>query len=254
MYTPVVLQILYKDQHFVAINKPAGLLVHRSPIDRHETRFAVQMLRDQIGQHVYPVHRLDKPTSGVLIFGLSDESTRRLARLFESNTVRKHYVAVVRGHIRTAMTIDHALTYRDDSYGDRNHAGTMPAQAAVTDLEPLATVELPVAFGRYASMRFTLIKASPKSGRRHQIRRHLKHISHPIIGDANYGKGDLNRFVAGNFHCSRLMLAATRLEFTHPFSNDAITIDASVEHGYQHLLNQFGWQNALPDAWRGAAQ
>jgi tRNA pseudouridine65 synthase len=249
-----VLQILYKDHHYVAINKPAGLLVHRSPIDRHETRFAVQLLRDQIGQHVHPVHRLDKPTSGVLIFGLDGESTQRLAQQLESGAVRKHYVAVVRGHIVSAMTIDHALTYRDDSYDDRNRSGNMPAQQAVTELEPMATTELPIAFGRYASMRFALVRASPRTGRKHQIRRHLKHISHPIVGDANYGKGDLNRFVASRFDCARLMLAATRLEFTHPFSNESVIIDANVEDNFQHLLDQFGWQNALPGAWRGNIQ
>jgi tRNA pseudouridine65 synthase len=246
-----VLQILYKDHHYVAINKPAGLLVHRSPIDRHETRFAVQLLRDQIGQRVYPLHRLDKPTSGVLIFGLCSESTQRLAQLFESHALQKTYVAVARGHVHQTMTINHALTYRDDSYDERNHLTETCAQSAITELEPMAVTELPIAFGRYASMRFALVKARPGSGRKHQIRRHMKHISHPIIGDANYGKGDLNRFVANHFGCSRLMLAATRLEFIHPFTHQAIVVDARVEHSFQHLLDQFGWQNALPDAWRG---
>lgn len=249
-----MLQILYKDHHYVAINKPAGLLVHRSPIDRNETRFVVQLLRDQIGQHVYPLHRLDKPTSGVLLFGLCSESTQRLAQLFETRSVRKHYVAVVRGHINNAMTIDHALTYRDDNYDDRNRNGDMPAQNAVTELAPLATIELPIAFGRYVSMRFALIKACPRTGRKHQIRRHLKHISHPIVGDANYGKGDLNRFIANRFGCSRLMLAATRLEFPHPYTNEPIVIDAKVEDSFQHLLDQFNWQQALPPAWRGSQQ
>jgi len=247
-----VLPILYKDHHYVAINKPAGLLVHRSPIDRNETRFAVQLLRDQIGQHVHPLHRLDKPTSGVLIFGLGSESTQRLAQLFESHAVQKSYVAVVRGHVRDTMTINHALTLRDDSYEDRNRRNETPAQSAITEFAPIAATEQPIAFGRYNSMRFSLIKATPSTGRKHQIRRHLKHISHPIIGDANYGKGDLNRFVAANFGCSRLMLAATRLQFTHPFTNQDVVIDASVEDSFQHLLDQFGWQDALPLSWRGA--
>jgi len=246
-----VLQILYKDHHYVAINKPAGLLVHRSPIDRHETRFAVQLLRDQIGQRVYPLHRLDKPTSGVLVFGLDSDSTQRLAQLFESHCVQKTYVAVVRGHVSEAMTINHALSYRDDSYDERNHLTEACAQSAITELEPMAMTELPIAFGRYTSMRFSLVKARPRSGRKHQIRRHMKHISHPIIGDANHGKGDLNRFVASHFGCSGLMLAATRLEFIHPFTNQAVIINAKVENNFQHLLNQLGWQTALPDAWHG---
>jgi tRNA pseudouridine65 synthase len=246
-----VLQILYKDHHYVAINKPAGLLVHRSPIDRHETRFAVQLLRDQIRQRVYPLHRLDKPTSGVLIFGLDSDSTQRLAHMFEYHAVQKTYVAVVRGYVQEAMTINHPLSYRDDRYDERNHLTEACAQSAITELEPMVMTELPIAFGRYTSMRFSLVKARPRTGRKHQIRRHMKHISHPIIGDANHGKGDLNRFVAQHFGCSRLMLAATRLEFTHPFTNNPVVIDANVEDNFQDTLNQFGWQDILPDAWRG---
>jgi len=218
---------------------------------RYSTKIITTSQSTSRRQRVYPLHRLDKPTSGVLIFGLCSESTQRLAQLFECHAVQKTYVAVARGHLREAMTIDHALSYRDDSYDDRSSRDETCAQSAITEFEPMAVTELPIAFGRYASMRFALVKARPASGRKHQIRRHMKHISHPIIGDANYGKGDLNRFVATHFGCSRLMLAATRLEFIHPFTNSAVSIDANVDTSFQHLLDQFGWQDALPAAWRG---
>jgi tRNA pseudouridine65 synthase len=247
----IVLQILYKDHHYAAINKPAGLLVHRSPIDRHETRFAVQLLRDQLGQRVYPVHRLDKPTSGVLIFGLHSDAAQQLARQFEAREVQKHYIAVVRGHIRHTITIDHPLTQRDDKYEESGNDVGRAAQPATTAIDPIADIELPLAFGRYASMRLGLVKATPGTGRKHQIRRHLKHISHPIIGDANYGKGDLNRFFAAQFNCSRLLLAATRLEFMHPFNNSHTVIDAPIDTCFQQLVDRFGWGNHLPITWHG---
>lgn len=242
-----MLQILYKDHHYVAINKPAGLLVHRSEIDRHETRFALQLLRDQLGAHVYPVHRLDKPTSGVLLFALSSDAAKAMASHFERGSVDKHYVAVVRGYLHEATTIDHALTYRDDDYDDRGPSVT--AQHAVTMVTPLATTELPFRFGRYETMRFSLVQAQPRTGRKHQIRRHLKHISHPIIGDASYGKGDLNRWVASHLGCRRLLLAATRLQFLHPFSREDITIDAPLEPDFLHLVDELGWRSRLPAAW-----
>jgi len=89
------LEILYQDEYLIAINKPSGLLVHKSPIDKHETRFALQELRDQIGQYVYPVHRLDKPTSGVLLFALDREIAKSMSQYFRNNLVHKEYTAIV---------------------------------------------------------------------------------------------------------------------------------------------------------------
>jgi len=113
-------ELLYRDDCLVAINKPSGLLVHRSPIDRHETRFALQMVRDQIGQHVYPVHRLDKPTSGVLVFALSSELARQISTQFAAGSVSKHYLAVVRGHCPPQGSIDHPLQEKLDRIADRD--------------------------------------------------------------------------------------------------------------------------------------
>ena len=141
------LPILYRDEHLVAVHKPAGLLVHRSPIDRHETRFALQLLRDQLGRRVYPVHRLDKPTSGVLLFGLTPEAARTMASSFADGAVRKTYLAVVRGVPEQEGTIDHSLREEPDRL-DYPISQERGAQPAVTDYRRLASVELPCAVGR----------------------------------------------------------------------------------------------------------
>jgi tRNA pseudouridine65 synthase len=143
-----LLEILYRDEFLVAINKPSGLLVHRSPIDRHETQFAVQILRDQIGQFVYPIHRLDKPTSGVLLFALDKESAKSMGEQFMSRESKKSYLAVVRGYTQESGVIDHALTLKLDKIADNKNFIPTEAQEAVTEYERLSTVELDFAVGK----------------------------------------------------------------------------------------------------------
>ena len=144
-----MLDILYRDDCLVAINKPSGLLVHRSDIDRHETRFALQLLRDQIGQQVYPLHRLDKAASGVLLFALDADSARQVGLQFERSEVHKRYLAVVRGWPPDAGVIDHPLSRRFDTYGRKYPVDNRPASLpAVTEYRCLACVELPEAVDR----------------------------------------------------------------------------------------------------------
>ena len=188
------LPVLYRDEHLVAVNKPSGLLVHRSPIDRIETRFALQLVRDQIGQRVYPVHRLDKPTSGVLLFALSPEVARQLSGQIADHSVLKTYIAVVRGYCPQAGEVDHAIRDRPDRFADRDRTRERPAQEALTRYRCLATAEIPIAVDRYPRSRYSLVELKPVQGRKHQLRRHMKHLGHPIIGDAKYGKGVHNRF------------------------------------------------------------
>jgi tRNA pseudouridine65 synthase len=241
------LDILYLDQHLVAINKPAGLLVHRSPIDRHETRFALQLLRDQLGQRVYPIHRLDKPTSGVLLFGRSSDAARRVALEFGGRRVQKTYLAVLRGHCEPEGSIDYPL--REEP--DQRPAGTEGEviRAARTDYRRLASVELPFAVGRYPSSRYCLVEARPITGRRRQLRRHFKHIFHPIAGDTTYGDGRHNRFFRQQFGCARLLLAATELTLAHPYSGCPLTIQAPLSADFAMVLDAFDWRDALPPAW-----
>ena len=238
------LHILYRDDYLIAIDKPSGLLVHRSDIDRHETRFAVQLLRDQIGRHVYPAHRLDRGTSGVLLFALDRDTARQLGEQFEQQRVAKTYLAVVRGHPPEAGAIDHPLVRRPDDYEQRAASEPGMAQAARTLFRRLATTELPYAVDRYPSSRYALLALHPETGRRHQLRRHLKHIAHPIIGDATYGKGRHNRLFQELFGCSRLLLACTRLELIHPQHGTPLALHAPPSPDFAALLSALGWQEA----------
>ncbi len=241
-----MLDILYRDDYLVAINKPAGLLVHRSNIDRHETRFAVQLLRDQIGQRVFPLHRLDKPTSGVLLFALDSESARTVGLQFERNEIDKHYLAVVRGWPTDSGAIDHPLSRQFDDYGRRFAEGHSAERLpAVTEYRRLACIELDEAVDRYATSRYALVELMPKTGRQHQLRRHLKHIAHPIIGDANWGKGVHNRFFQRQFDCHRLLLASTRLELQHPQTGCALSIVAPLEDNFADVVRFLGWNSNL---------
>ena len=239
------LPVIYKDDYFVAINKPAGLLVHRSVIAKDEKCFALQMVRDQVGKPVYPVHRLDKPTSGVLLFALSREVARKTSDLFSANTIHKKYLAVVRGYTENAGTIDYSLREVKDAMFNTPKLNTEKRRDAITKYIRVATVELPDMVDKYSTSRFSLVELIPKSGRRHQLRRHMKHISHPIIGDTKYGKGKYNRYFRSTFNCHRLMLAATELRFLHPVTSAEITIKSGLDSGFSLILNEFSWQSGI---------
>jgi tRNA pseudouridine65 synthase len=237
-----MLDILYRDDFLVAVHKPSGLLVHRSDIDRHETRFAVQLLRDQIGRRVFPLHRLDKATSGVLLFALDADTARAAGGQFERNEIGKRYLAVVRGWPADAGVIDHPLSRQFDDYGRRFPTGSPPpALPAVTGYRRLASVELPEAVDRYPGSRYALLELIPQTGRQHQLRRHLKHIAHPIIGDANWGKGIHNRFFQQRFGCHRLLLACTDMALRHPRDGRAFAIKAPLEDSFAQVLAALGW-------------
>lgn len=244
------LNILYRDAWLIAINKPSGLLVHRSLIDKHETRFALQLLRDQIGQRVYPVHRLDKPTSGVLLFALDENSARRMGEQFESNAVHKRYLAVVRGYTEEMETIDYVLREEQDRLTDARARQDKPAQSAITDYQRLSTMEIPVSDGRHPTSRYSLLSVHPRTGRKHQIRRHMKHIFHPIIGDTTHGDGRHNRRFKEQFNCQRLLLAAQDLRFTHPYSGERILIRAPLDEPFLRVLEAFKWmaENGVSNA------
>lgn len=242
------LPILYQDAALVAIHKPAGLLVHRSPIARQETRFAVQMLRDQLGRPVWPVHRLDRGTSGLLLFALDQETLRDLNRQFEAGVVAKRYLAVVRGWPPEAGLIEHPLAPVEDPY---DPVANPAPQSAQTRYRRLATVELPYPVDRYPSSRYALLALEPLTGRRHQLRRHLKHAAHPIIGDATYGKGKHNRLFAELFGHERLWLASVEMAFSHPTGGGELRLTAPLAPEFVDLLTKLGWREQVPAAWLG---
>ena len=232
------LDIIYRDEHLVAINKPAGLLVHKSLIDKHEKLNAMQLLRDQLGQWVYPVHRLDKPTSGVLLFALNPECARELSRQFENQEVSKTYWAIVRGHPPEQGSIDHPIKPSID-FKRKKPLKPKPAQEAVTEFKRLSTIELPYCVDRYPTSRYALLELKPKTGRKHQIRKHLKHISHPIIGDPKYGKSKHNQFFQTHFKSSRLLLASTALSIYHPEAQEEMLFSAPVSDVFLEIVKYF---------------
>lgn len=237
-------KILYQDDALVAIHKPAGLLVHRSPIDRHETQFAVQMTRDAIQRKVFPLHRLDKATSGLLLFALDSENAKRMGEQFESHSIQKEYLAICRGWPPEDGQIDHALTVKLDKYGDRNAQTDKPPQEAVTHFTRLATAEVAHSMGKYTSQRYSLLRLLPKTGRKHQIRRHMNHINHPIIGDVKYGDRHHNHFFNESLGQHRLYLAATKLSFTHPLTGKPICLSAPLETSFLKAMTWLGWSEA----------
>ena len=230
--------IVHRDEWLVAVDKPPGLLVHRSDVDRRETRFAVQLVRDTLGCPVWPAHRLDRGTSGVLLFALSAVAAATLGRAFESGAVAKRYVALVRGWPDSQGVIDHPLAVLDD---DSARVADREPQLAVTHYSRLARLELDLPDDRHPTSRYALVELSPETGRRHQLRRHLKHIAHPIVGDATYGKGPRNRALAARVGVTRLWLHARSLSFAHPETGEPLTIQAPLGEDWQRLLALPGW-------------
>ncbi len=212
-----LLTILYRDAHIAAIDKPHSLLVHRSRQARDHV-VAVQLLRDQINHPVWPVHRLDRATSGVLIFALDPETAGRCGDAFAARRVRKRYLAVVRGDPGAAGRIDHPM----------HPPGGGPPQDAVTTWRRLDAVDLPADGDGGLVRRCALLEVEPETGRRHQIRRHLKHIGHPIAGDTTYGDGRFNRALRAGFQCHRLMLHAADLWLDHPFTGTPLHLQAPL--------------------------
>jgi len=227
--------ILYCDDHLVAIDKPAGLLVHRTAIAAGAQGFALQRVRDQLGQRVYPVHRLDRPVSGVLLLALSADVARPLSRLFATRAVAKAYLGVVRGWPEAEGVIDYPLS----------GGPGQPARPAQTRFRVLARVELPVAVGRYPSSRYALMAVWPSTGRYHQIRRHFHHVCHPLIGDTTHGEGRHNRFFRESLGVGRLLLHAGSVRFRHPLSGADLRIRAPVDGAWSALLDRLSWKGAL---------
>ena len=214
---PPTLKLLHQDGSLVAVDKPSGLPVHRGW--SRERTVALTLARDRLGRHVYPVHRLDQATSGVLLFALDPEAARRLQEQLAAGTVRKRYLALVRGITPAEGVIDHSIPREDDG----------PRVPAVTEYRRLGTFE-----------RYSLVEAVPRTGRRHQIRRHFKHISHPLIGDVRYGKGEHNRLFRERFGLHRLALHALEIAFAHPGDGRPLAIAAPVPEDLAGPLRAMG--------------
>ncbi|PRD53819.1 pseudouridine synthase [Sphingobacterium gobiense] len=210
-----MLDILYEDDDLMAINKPPGLLVHRSSIAADASEFALQLLRDQIQQTVYPVHRLDRKTSGILLFARNKEMDSRTQQLFADKNVTKIYWAIVRGYTDDEGTIDYPLCKENGALQD-----------AVTHYRTLSHAEINLPFGKHPTSRYSLVEVRPETGRMHQIRKHFAHIFHPILGDRPHGCNKQNKLWKERFSMDTMMLHAKELAFRHPRTQQEINIEA----------------------------
>ncbi len=234
-----MIEILHQDDDLIAVNKPAGLAVHRSKMVGNAEEFLIDLLREQLGGTVYLAHRLDRATSGVLLIARSSEIAAALGEQFMDRSVRKQYLAVVRGWPEPEEgVIDYALP------GSRE---TGPRREASTRYRRLATIEVPIELGRYPQQRYALVLAEPETGRFRQIRKHLAHIHHPVIGDCQHGRGDHNRLYKQYFGCHRMLLHAQQLRFAHPLDGRPMSIDAPLDREYTNLLTRFGWSMPMLD-------
>ena len=242
------IDIIYEDEFLVAINKEAGLLVHRSWLDKGETRFAMQLTRDAVGCHVFPVHRLDKPTSGVLLFAKSSDVARRLTEAFTERKIIKHYLAVVRGFMAEQGCVDYPLSFQPDAIADKFADLDKPAQEAVTHWRSLAQTELPFAVSKkHDTSRYSLVRLIPETGRKHQLRRHMRHLFHPIVGDTSHGDGRHNKFFRSQYDCQRMLLHAKSLALNHPVTGEPLLLKAGLDSQWQRIMEEFAWVNMTED-------
>ena len=232
MTTAPPLRRLHDDARLLVVDKPAGLLVHRTTLDAHDDDSVLQRLRAEGEPWLWPVHRLDKGSSGVLVLARDAEAARILGAAFEAGTVAKRYLALVRGWPAAAGVVDHPLA-RDP---ERPSAG-QAMRPARTHWQRLASFEWPLAVdARFATSRYALVQVQPDTGRRHQIRRHFKHIGHPLVGDSTHGKGAHNRAVAAWLGVARLWLHARALTLPHPDGGAALTVEAPAGTEWAPLL------------------
>ncbi len=226
--------ILYEDDALIAINKPTGILVHRTRISE-DTQFVLQLLRDQINQRIYPIHRLDRATSGVLIFGKNKKGASQLSEQFRAKKVEKQYLGIIRGYVETEATIDYPLA---------REIG-LPKKEAISHYRRVAQTEIQVPIGRYETARYSLVEVRIETGRRHQIRRHFSHLRHPIIGDKKHGDVKHNKHWANEFGIARMLLHAQHMQFNHPETGKNILIYAPINSAFQQALDLLNFQFSI---------
>jgi tRNA pseudouridine65 synthase len=231
------LALLHADDDLLAIDKPAGLAVHRSRLVGADDDYLMDRLRLQVAGPLHAVHRLDRATRGVLLVARHSAAAADLGRQLMARSVEKTYLAVARGWPAEAGEIDYPLSGSSRS-GE--------AKPALTRWRRLATVEVPIAQGRYPQQRYSLLEVSPETGRYRQIRRHFHHVSHHLLGDTSHGRGDHNRLIRQHYGVHRLLLHAWRIGVRHPATGESLRLEAPLDAAWQRLLDAFGWLKALP--------
>jgi tRNA pseudouridine65 synthase len=232
------IELVYQDADLVVAVKPAGLAVHRSRLVGREDDYLVDRLRRQLDGPVHLANRLDRATSGLVLVARSREVATALGEQLMARSVAKTYLAIVRGWPDEAGEIDYPLT-----------VGSMTGERkpALTRWRRLGQVEVPIAIGRYPEQRYSLLQLTPETGRYRQLRRHLHHAHHPIIGDTTLGRGEHNRLFRQYFHSHRMLLHAWRLAIAHPVTGAPLALEAPLDATWQQLLARFAWSDALRD-------
>ncbi|WP_395681334.1 pseudouridine synthase [Dokdonella sp.] len=237
MNTAAPLELLHTDVDLLAVNKPAALAVHRSRLVGTDDDYLMDRLRLQVEGPLHAVHRLDRATSGVLLVARHSAAAAELGRQLMARTVGKSYLAAVRGWPAEQGEIDYPLS------GSSLRGEAKPA---LTRWRRLATIEVPIAQGRYPQQRYALLEVSPETGRYRQIRRHFHHVSHHLLGDTSHGRGDHNRLIRQHYGVHRLLLHAWRITVRHPATGESLQLEAPLDAAWQRLLAAFGWLDALP--------
>ena len=219
------LEIIYEDDWIIAINKPSGLLVHRSSIATNTDIYALQLLRNQVGFHVFPIHRLDRKTSGILLFAKDKNFVQSFQEALSSDQSTKTYLAIVRGFFPQEITVDYDLT---------NDKGKV--QHALTRFNKISQTELDLPFGKFSTSRYSLVEAYPKTGRMHQIRKHLNHLRHPIIGDRPHGCNKQNKLFLEKWNLTKMLLHAKGLQMQHPYLEQEIYLKAMLPQHFNQML------------------
>lgn len=232
MFQGAPFDIIYEDEQMIAINKPCGILVHRTKISE-DTQFVLQLLRDQIKQRVYPIHRLDRATSGVLLFGKDKTVAGILGAQFREQQVHKEYLAIIRGFVAAEETIDYPLKSEPHK----------PAQNAITRYQQIEQVTFDAAIGPYPSARYSLVRIFPQTGRRQQIRKHFGHLRHPIIGDKKHGDCKHNKYFTTVLDIPRMLLHAQLLRFQHPTEERTLHLHATLDDHFEKALSTLNFQS-----------
>lgn len=229
------LPVLYADAQIAVVNKPAGVMAHDSKLARGETDFIADRLRVQFGKPIFLIHRLDRATSGCLLVAFDRDSASTLGKVLMSREVEKDYLAVCRGWPETDFIVDHPID---------GGPGKPEKKPALTRFVRLATGELPLPSGEFETSRYALLRCQPETGRFRQIRRHLKHAFHHLIGDTSHGDGRHNRhFRMQGVH--RMLLHAVRLSFPHPVTGERIEAVAPLDAEFLKAYALFGWEEDL---------
>ena len=231
------LEVIYQDEYIVCVSKPNNVLVHHAHHSRNvaDEKSLLQLLDDKFGHKFYPIHRLDRKTSGIILLAKKTEYVSKFQQLFTNTEIQKTYYGIVRGFAPDAKIIDSPVKGRDGKVH----------KEALTHLKTLEQILLEIPVKPYNSSRYSLIEMLPKTGRMHQLRVHTNKISHPLLGDPKYGDKNHNIMFEENFGCTNLFLHAGKLDFTHPFTNEQLALKATFPKDWIALFEKFNWKNPL---------